>query len=86
MQHVGTADMDLDLDAAALGDDEYARLVKTLRQHRYRQRNDLRRFQLVRTVPSRDDGPDVDDDVDFLMPRISSTANKNPRSQDMHRR
>ena len=30
MQHVGTADVDLGLDPAALGDGEYARLVEAL--------------------------------------------------------
>lgn len=58
MPHVGTADVDLALDAEALGDGEYADLVELLRDQGYRQRpNDLRRFQLVRTVAAPDDGP-----------------------------
>ena len=69
MQHVGTIDVDLSLDAEALGDGEYAQLVESLQRQGYRQRADLRRFQLVRTVPSRDDGPDIDVVVDFMMPR-----------------
>ncbi len=69
MQHVGTIDVDLSLDAEALGDGEYAQIVESLQRQGYRQRGDLRRFQLVRTVPSRDDGPDINVVVDFLMPR-----------------
>ena len=69
MQHVGTADVDLGLDPVALGDGEYARLVEALQKHGYLQRDGLRRFQLARTVPARDDGTDIDVVVDFLMPR-----------------
>ena len=60
MPHIGTLDVDLSLDAAALGDGEYARLVELLLRQGYRQREHLRRFQLVRTVPARDDGADID--------------------------
>lgn len=69
MRHIGTGDVDLSLDAEALGDGEYAQLVDSLQRQGYRQRADLRRFQLVRTVPARDGGPDIDVVVDFLMPR-----------------
>ena len=79
MQHVGTADVDLGLDPAALGDGEYARLVEALQKHGYLQRDNLRRFQLARTVPARDDGPDIDIIVDFLMPRDAEiTKNASP--------
>jgi hypothetical protein len=47
MPHVGTLDVDLGLDAEALGDGEYATLVKTLMSHGYEQRKELRRFQLA---------------------------------------
>lgn len=60
MPHVGTADVDLSLDAEALGDGEYAQLVEALQRHSYRQRGSLRRFQLVRTVNARDGGPAID--------------------------
>ena len=56
MPHVGTLDVDLGLDAEALGDGEYARLVETLMKHDYRQREDLRRFQLIRQIPATDGG------------------------------
>lgn len=49
--HVGTRDVDLSLDAEALADGEYARLVDTLRGQGYQQRNDLRRFQLIPRAP-----------------------------------
>src|SRR5882757_4870516 len=51
MPHVGTLDVDLGLDAEALGDGEYATLVKALMSHGYEQRKELRRFQLVWRVP-----------------------------------
>lgn len=69
MPHVGTADVDLSLDAEALGDGEYAQLVESLQRHNYRQRESLRRFQLVRTASARDGDPEIDVVVDFLMPR-----------------
>ena len=65
MPHVGTLDVDLSLDAEALGDGEYAQLVESLLKQGYHQREHLRRFQLVRTVPARDDGADIDVVVDF---------------------
>jgi hypothetical protein len=68
MPHVGTLDVDLGLDAEALGDGEYATLVKALMSHGYEQRNELRRFQLARRVPGDGSGP-IDVIVDFLMPR-----------------
>ena len=33
MPHVGTVDVDLGLDAEALGDGEYARLIESLQMH-----------------------------------------------------
>lgn len=70
MRHVGTLDIDLSLNAEALGDGEYATLVEALLGAGYEQRGELRRFQLVRRVPATDDGaPPIDVLVDFLMPR-----------------
>jgi hypothetical protein len=70
MRHVGSVDVDLSLDAEALGDGEYATLVNALMEHGYEQRTGiLRRFQLVRTVPATDGGEPIDIVVDFLMPR-----------------
>lgn len=67
--HIGTTDVDLSLDAEALGDGEYAHLVEALRENGYHQRDRMKRFQLVRTVPATDGGPAIDVVVDFLMPR-----------------
>lgn len=66
---VGTTDVDLSLKAESLGDGEYAQLVESLLNHGYQQREHLRRFQLVRTVPAQDGEPDIDVVIDFLMPR-----------------
>ena len=74
MPHVGTVDVDLSLDAEALGDGDYARLVESLQAHGYHQRTSLRRFQLVRTVGTLDGGPDISVVVDFLMPRDTEIA------------
>ena len=79
MPHVGTLDLDLALDAEALGDGEYATLVESLIGHGYQQRDGLRRFQLVRQVPTTDGGGPIDVIVDFLMPRDADiTRNKPP--------
>ena len=78
MPHIGTGDVDLGLDPSALGDGEYVRLVEALQEHGYNQRDNLQRFQLVRTVPTRDDGPDIDVVVDFLMPRDAEIARNTP--------
>ena len=78
MPHIGTADVDLGLDPTALGDGEYARLIETLQEHGYLQRDNLQRFQLVRTVPANDDGPDIDVVVDFLMPRDAEITRNTP--------
>lgn len=69
MAHVGTLDIDLSLDAEALGDAEYVRLVEALMGHGYEQREERRRFQLVRDIPSEDGSPPIEVVVDFLMPR-----------------
>ncbi len=72
-----TLDVDLGLDAEALGDGEYATLVKSLMSHGYQQRKQLRRFQLVRTVPGHDAGT-IDVVVDFLMPRDAEIVRNVP--------
>jgi hypothetical protein len=70
MPHVGTVDVDLVLDAEALGDGEYVTLVEAMKNAGYEQRRDAhKRFQLVRSVPAADGGPAIDIVVDFLMPK-----------------
>jgi hypothetical protein len=69
MPHVGTIDVDLGLDAEALGDGEYVRLVDALMTHGYGQNKKLKKFQLVRRIEATDEGDPIDIIVDFLMPR-----------------
>ena len=78
MPHIGTGDVDLSLNAEALGDGEYAQLVESLQGQGYNQQDNLRRFQLVRTVPARDSGPDIVVVVDFLMPRDVEIVKNTP--------
>lgn len=78
MPHVGTLDVDLGLDAEALGDGEYASLIEALQGHGYQQRRELRRFQLVRQVPTEDGGAPIDIIVDFLMPRDAEIVKNVP--------
>lgn len=83
MRHVGTLDLDLSLDAEALGDGEYAHLIEALQAHGYQQRTHLRRFQLVRHSPARDNGASIDVIVDFLMPRdVVVVKNRPPLIDD----
>jgi Nucleotidyl transferase AbiEii toxin, Type IV TA system len=76
MPHVGTLDVDLSLDAEALGDGEYATLIQALLQRGYEQRSSYREFQLVRRVPGDDGAAAIDVVVDFLMP-IHAVVRKN---------
>lgn len=78
MPHVGTLDLDLGLDAEALGDGEYATLVQALMGHGYQQSRELRRFQLVRQVPVADGGAPIGVVVDFLMPRDADIVKNVP--------
>ncbi|MGY2811932.1 nucleotidyl transferase AbiEii/AbiGii toxin family protein [Bradyrhizobium sp. USDA 4506] len=78
MPHVGTLDVDLGLDAEALGDGEYATLVEALMGQGYKKREELRRFQLVREVPVNDGGGPIDVVVDFLMPRHAQIVKNDP--------
>ena len=78
MPHVGTLDIDLGLNAAALGDGEYARLVEALQGHGYAQRNGLKRFQLVRRLQTEDEASPIDIVIDFLMPRDAGIVKNTP--------
>jgi hypothetical protein len=78
MPHVGSMDVDLSLDATALGDGEYANLVEALLGQGYEQKKGLRRFQLVRQVNPNDGGPPIDVIVDFLMPRDAEIVKNSP--------
>ena len=66
MPHVGTLDIDLGLDPSALADGEYANLIQLLQGQGYRQRDDLRQFQLMRELPQEDVSSPIEVVVDFL--------------------
>ena len=76
--HIGTLDVDLSLDAEALGNGEYAGLVESLMKQGYEQRDNIRGFQLARTIDPKDDGPPIDVIVDFLMPKDADIAKNKP--------
>lgn len=79
MPHVGTLDIDLDLDSAALGEGEYATLVESLQGCGYEQRKGLTRaFQLVRTIPATEEGPAIDVIIDFLRPTDVELVKNSP--------
>jgi hypothetical protein len=76
--HVGTLDIDLSLDAEALGDGAYKGLVDTLMDAGYeRGLGELRNFQLRRTVPIDEFGP-VTVIIDLLMPREAKFIRNKP--------
>ena len=85
MPHIGTVDVDLCLDAEALADGEYVQLVESLLRRGYYQTEGQRRFQLVRTVPARDGGNDIDIIIDFLMSRDARIERNIPRSYPVSR-
>ncbi|WP_424257179.1 hypothetical protein [Castellaniella sp.] len=78
MPHVGTLDLDLDLDSTALGDGEYANLIDELLGHGYVQREQLRPFQLSRQIKATDGGPPIDVIIDFLRPRDAELVKNVP--------
>ena len=82
MEHVGTMDIDLGLDAEALGGDEYATLVDSLIKQGYRQSDKLRKFQLVRQIDASDGGAPIDIILDFLMPRDATIVENKPSLVD----
>jgi hypothetical protein len=78
MTHVGTLDVDLTLDAEALGGGEYAHLVEQLIDHGYEQTEDAKDFQLIRHVPAGEGEAPIDIVVDFLVPRDADLEKHRP--------
>jgi hypothetical protein len=78
MPHVGTLDIDLGLDPSALADGEYASLIESLQERGYRQRADLKQFQLVRELPQDDGSAPIEVVVDFLMQRDVKVVKNRP--------
>ena len=79
MPHIGTLDIDVGLDAGALGDGEYATLVESLKNQGFQQREEFARFQLVRQIDMGDGGAPIAVVVDFLMPRKVESRKIGPR-------
>jgi hypothetical protein len=76
--HVGTLDIDLSLDAQALGSGDYKNLVESLEAAGYqRTADDMKWFQLRRTVEFNDHAP-VAVIVDLLMPREAKFKRNKP--------
>jgi hypothetical protein len=69
MRHVGTADVDLSLDAEALAEDnQYAGLVEALQAQGYVHPEDRKNFQMERTLDPGDGGAPITIVIDFLRP------------------
>ena len=76
--HVGTLDIDLSLDAQALGDGDYKNLVESLEAAGYqRASQDMKWFQMRRTVEFKDHAP-VAVIIDLLMPREAKFKRNKP--------
>ena len=76
--HIGTLDIDLSLDAQALGDGDYRNLVELLEAAGYqRAAQDMKWFQLRRTVELEDHEPVVVV-IDLLMPREAKIRRNKP--------
>ncbi len=77
--HVGTLDIDLDLNPARLAEGQYAELVETLERAGYERDIDpLKPFQLRRMVDPRDGGAPIAVLIDLLMPRTAKTRRNEP--------
>ncbi len=81
--HIGSLDVDLDLDPEKLADHGYADLIEKLDAAGY-QRNveGLKPFQLRRSVDLRDGGEPIAVIVDLLMPKGARTRRNRPRLVD----
>ena len=78
MEHVGTIDVDISLDAEVPGDGQFANLIEELIEHGYERREELGRFQFVCQVPAIDGGGPIEIIVDFLMPRHAEIVRNVP--------
>jgi hypothetical protein len=77
--HIGTLDIDLDLDPNRLAEGAYAELVETLERVGYERNIDpLKPFQLRRTVTPLDGGTPIPVLLDLLMPRHVKTRPNRP--------
>ncbi len=77
--HLGTLDVDLGLNPDGLSEGQYAELVETLEKQGYRRGDqDLKPFQLLRSVDVDDGGDPVLVLVDLLMPREAKYVKNRP--------
>ncbi len=78
--HIGSLDIDLDLDTEKLADHGYADLIEKLDAAGYeRNVEGLKPFQLRRTIDPRDGGEPIAVIVDLLMPKGAKTAKNRPK-------
>jgi len=78
-EHIGTLDIDLDLNPEALGDYDYAELVEVLEAHDYeRGIKGLKPFQLQRTIDLKDGGRAIPVIIDLLMPKAAVVKEHKP--------
>ena len=69
-KHIGTLDIDINLNPEALGDYDYAELIKELENHGYvRGEEHLKAFQMERTIEVSDGGRPIPVVVDLLRPK-----------------
>lgn len=79
-QHIGSLDVDIDLDTQKLADQGYADLIEKLDAAGYeRNVEGLKPFQLRRAVDLRDGGGPVAVIVDLLMPKGARIAKNRPK-------
>jgi hypothetical protein len=80
-EHIGSVDVDLALDAAKLGDGQYAELLKLLLDTGRYEKGD-KDFQLVTTVDLKDGEIPVRVEVDFLAPADVKLKKNHPKLVD----
>jgi hypothetical protein len=78
--HIGSLDVDIQLDTDKLADHGYADLLESLEAAGYEHRTrDLKPFQFRRVVDLRDGGEPVSVIVDVLMPKGAKTRKNKPK-------
>jgi hypothetical protein len=79
-QHIGSLDVDIDLNTEKLANHGYAKLIEKLDAAGYERNVDgLKPFQLRRAVNLRDGGESIAVIVDLLMPKGAKTAKNRPK-------
>lgn len=82
-EHIGTLDIDLDLNTEALGDYDYAELVQELEDHGYeRGIKGLKPFQLRRIIDLKDGAQAIPVIIDLLMPKDAAVKEHKPKLID----